>query len=180
MNTESVSPKTQDLGNLVLGNLTWMKCQEDPELRETPEGMKQVRCEFISLSPTILGDLLFEVVSLTSIMQSKLAFLQYCQENGFVQKMIAAMPEEALGWMSRGDVLKNIVSTLDCLIELAKSISGNIIGFLEKNGITEEQVLTAPESKLCLDESLRGRYRAGTLTIRELLLEQPMIILKNS
>ncbi|MGB2791529.1 MAG: hypothetical protein WBC29_03175 [Candidatus Moraniibacteriota bacterium] len=190
MNTESVSPP-QDLGDLVLGNLIWTKCQEDPELHETPEGLKQVLCEFISLSPTILGDLLFEVVSLTSIMQSKLAFLRYCQENQFVQKMVAVMPEEALGmvavmpeealgWMSRDDVLKSMVSTFDSLIKLAMRISDDAIGFLEEDRFTEEWLLTARESSLRLNENLQERYRAGTLTIRELLLEQPIIILKNS
>ncbi len=178
--TESVYTKTQNLGNLLLGNRIWTKYQEDPELRETPEAMRQVLCEFVNLSPTILGDLLFKAVSLTSIMQSKLAFLLYCQENGFVQKMVAVMPEEALGWMSKSDALKSMVSTFDSLIELAKNISGNITGFLEENGITEEQVLTAHESSLRLNENLQERYRAGILTIRELLLEQPLIIFKNN
>lgn len=170
----------QDLGDLVLGNLIWQKCQEDPELGNAPETMKEVLGEYINLSPTILKEQLFEPVSLNSILQAKLSFLQYCQENDFVQKAVAALPEESLGWMSRSDMSDSMTSTFGSLIEFAKDIIGDISGFLRENGISEEQVLTAPGSNLCLNEGLQERYRTGTLTIRDVLLEQPTIILNNS
>lgn len=74
----------------------------------------------------------------------------------------------------------SMTSTFGSLIEFAKDIIGDISGFLRENGISEEQVLTAPGSNLCLNEGLQERYRAGTLTIRDVLLEQPTLILKNS
>ena len=180
MNTASMPSSNQDLGNLVLGNLIWQKCQEDPELGEAPETMKEVLGEYINRSPVILKDYLFELVSLESIMGAKLAFLRYCQENNFVQRAVAALPEEMLGWMSREDMVESMASTFGKLIDLAESISHDVIGFLKENEVTEEVILTSPGSNLRLNEKLQESYRAGTLTIRDLLLEQPTIILKSS
>ena len=180
MNTASVPFGNQDLGSLFLGNQIWQKCQEDPELGEAPEAVKKVLGEYINFSPAILNDHLFKLVSLESIMDAKLAFLRYCQENDFVQKSVAALPEEHLGWMSRSDMTESMASTFGELIDLAEKISRNIIKFLKEHEVTEEVILTSPGSNLCLNEKLQEGYRAGTLTIRELLLEQPTIILKNS
>lgn len=180
MNTASTPFGNQDLGNLFLGNQIWQKCQEDPELGEAPEAVKEVLGEFINYSPTILKDQLFDPVSLKSIMDAKLAFLRYCQENNLIQRVVVALPEENLGWMSRGSMAKSMASTFGKLIDLAENISYDIIGFLEEREVTEEFILTSPESDLCLNEKLQEGYRAGTLTICDLLLEQPTVILKNS
>ncbi|MBY0538069.1 hypothetical protein K2P47_01575 [Patescibacteria group bacterium] len=146
----------------------WEVALADPKFAaKIPEGSPQrdVIRPFVEGSVEVLADQLETVVSLQTIADAKMKFLRYCVDNGLGKAM-----GDATGM--GGTMLDGM---LEQLIEMLEPIVADSITFLEENGVTEEQVMLS--SQMGLNPDNQEKWRAGTLTIGELLLTQPSDIL---
>lgn len=148
----------------------WAATTADPKFAaEMPEGSPQrdaIR-PFIEGSVKVLDDQLEDTVTLQAIATAKMEFLRYCVENNFGKVM--------------GDVMgmggETITRLFKQLVDMLQPLSENMTAFLEENGVTEEQVMVS--SQIGMSAENQQKWRDGTLTIGELLLTQPSVILQN-
>lgn len=146
----------------------WEAAVADPKFAAlAPEGSpeRDVIRPFVEGSVEVLADQLETVVSLHAIAKAKITYLRYCIDNGLIKAMgdATGMGGEMFDGMFEG------------LIEMLVPVVANTALFLEENGVTEEQVMLSPLMGLNADN--KEKWRAGTLTIGELLMTQPSDIL---
>ncbi len=136
---------------------------------EAPEGSPQREAmrPFIEGSVAALDELLDETLTLDSFGRAKVTFLRYCIDNNFAKVV--------------GDVIGMddhvSASMFEVLIETLEYILKDTRTFLADNGVTEEQVMQSQE--VGLNHANQEKWRAGTLTIGELLQSQPGVILQS-
>lgn len=156
----------------------WEKAKSDSDFAAMPEAMQDVLKPFLEALPTVLADQLDNKATLANIMKAKVTFLRNALENGFIAKMLPAVPDEMLGVLSRDTWSRMISNSMQDLIELAEGILQHGQELLDEQGITEDQVMRSERAGLN-PEALR-LYLAGELTIAKILEVQPMIIAKNT
>src|SRR5678810_1121324 len=62
----------------------------------TPEQAKAAYAELVEALPVVLDGHLEKKVTLPSLMEAKLAMIEHMLETGFIGKMFAAVPEDAI------------------------------------------------------------------------------------
>lgn len=166
--------------NQTLPELVWDKILTDPEFADQPETVKDAMRPFFMAAPVVLIDLLDLPVTLANLMTAKLMFLQYCLENDYIRTVVDATPEEALGLFGPTEVIALLESALCGLIQQLSELTNPeaVAELLAIQGITEEEVMLGP--KVNFAPSTAVLYQNGELTIRRLLIEQPMVIVKNT
>jgi len=157
--------------NTLTGADVWKAITADPafaaEMVEgTPE--REVIKPFIEAAPTALAEFLDQPFTLKAYADSKVTFLRYCIGNGIADKL-----SEAFG-MSASLVRSALGASIDMLAELIKDVPA----FLALQNVTEDQVMLGP--KVGLNDANKELYKAGQLTIADVLRTQPTLILKNS
>jgi len=162
----------------VTSEAVWTKIGDDAEFLQQPEAVREATRPYVEALPNVLADSLDQPANLNNTMRAKFLFLRYCVDNGFIKAAVEAMPEEALGFLDREDMFPMLESALAGAIEMADELTGDISALLEENGVTEDEVMLSP--KVGFNTETAAMYRAGELTIGELLVAQPMIIVKNS
>ena len=162
----------------VTAEAVWTTMSEDAEFQQQPEAVREATRPYVEALPTILAGVLDAPATLNTTMNAKVTFLRYCVENGFIKASVDAMPEEALGFFDRDELPEMLEGALSQAIDMLEKLTGNVTAFLEKNGVTEEQVMLS--SNVGFNDEARKLYQAGELTIGKLLTIQPMIIVKNT
>ncbi len=149
----------------------WDAIQTDPGFAaEAPADspQREIIRPFIEGSVTALDSQLDTVVTLQTLADAKVAFLRYCLEHNLGRAM-----SNALG-VSEG----MLTMMLQRLVDMFAQITSDMDAFLKENGITEDEVMAGPQ--IGLNATCKQKWQDGTLTIGELLLLQPAIILQNS
>lgn len=123
---------------------------------------------FIEAAPKALADFLNKTVTLRVLADTKIAFVRYCLDNGFVEKMDGVT---TLG----GELIKSL---FEGVIEMLGNVMKDVPAFLQAHGVTEDQVMLGP--KVGLNAGNQAKYKAGKLTVAELLRTQPAVILRNN
>lgn len=153
------------------GAEVWAATIADPKFQaEVPEGdvRREVIRPFIEAAPTALADFLEQPVTLKTLLESKVAFLRYCLDNGFAQKVA-----DQVGGMSA--LMEPVIeATIEGLVEMLTTIPE----VLKAEGVSEDAVLQGP--RIALNPSNFERYRSGTLTVEDVLRTQPGVILQNT
>jgi len=158
------------MGSLT-GTQVWDASIADPSFSaQMPEGspLREALKPFVEAAPTALAEFLDRPITLQVLVDTKIAFLRYCLGNGFVEKM-----DEAVGM--GGDLIK---SMFEGLIEMLADTLKDVPAFLKAQGVTEEQVMLSSKVGLSVDN--QAQYKAGKLTVADVLRTQPAVILKNS
>lgn len=154
--------------------------QRDPMfIGEVPESARGVWRELCDEVPTVLADLLEREVTVEVFMNAKMLFLQHLLDNDWMQRMVRAYPEEALGGFNFEGILEMLLPALRGMIEMIPDIVGDVPSWLEVQGITEEQFLVHPSGGKFGTQTL-VLWREGGFTLEELLRTQPMTIFKNT
>lgn len=164
----------------VSGDAVWKALSEDPLfLAEIPEELWPALKPYIEALPEILADLLDEPVTLMTLLKAKAAFVRYCLESDYACEMAAAIPEDQLFFVGISN--EEVIARMDALtrgaLQFLETIVEDVPGFLQVFDVTEEQAILAFKPVLS-PENLK-KYRAGKLTIGDILLSQPMLIIKN-
>lgn len=154
---------------ILTGNDVWEAILTDPQfIPQIPEGNSPQRAAirpYIEGSVRALGDQLDTIVTLQSYAKARASYLRFCVENDYGEVM------RGVGWTVPKGMFKY-------LSEMYESIAEDTTEFLEDNCMTEEEVMLSQIIELNPDNQLK--YREGTLTIGELLLTQPTVIIRDS
>ena len=153
----------------VTGPEVWAAMLVDPAFAaQVPEGseVRRVVQECTEKAPKVLATLLGERVTFKVLVNAKLTFMRYLLDSGFISKMA-----EASGM---GD--DRLIYTLERLVEEFAMIFEDVPGILQAAGVTEEQVMLHPQVGLTVVN--QDAWRAGTLTVADLLRTQPLVILR--
>ena len=144
--------------------------EEESFAEEMPEGgpVREIIRPYIEAAPTVLADYLEKPLTLQVLADTKIAFLRYCMDNGFAEKM-----GEAVGFS--GEIIEVVLSNL---VEALAGMLEDIPGMLEEQGVTEQQVML--NKKVGLNSENKKLYKAGALTVEQVLRTQPSVIVKNS
>jgi hypothetical protein len=163
----------------ITGKQVLAALMKDPEYSAQPASVLAVTDPFMLGIPEALKDHLDNVVTLATLMDAKVAFLRYCVAGEYVKKVVAAMPEDSFGWMSAESAGEMMQGMMDQMVEMLAEMVKDVPAFLEAQGITEEQMMAHPKG-VALKPSVLKLYKAGTLTIADVLKMQPMVIVKNT
>lgn len=139
---------------------------------ETARAIWRDLCEIV---PETLSEFLTQPVSVTSIMNAKIAFLKKLTEGDWIQRMAEAFANELFGANEFSELMKD---TLGMLIEAIPEILGDVPAFLASQEINEEMFL-GHEKGGRFTEATMTRWKQGNLTIAELLTMQPASIIQN-
>lgn len=163
----------------VSGDCVWKALLKEERFRaEVSEGQMPVFEPFVKVLPEVLVDILDEPVTLATLMNAKAVFVRYCLENGFLHAIVATVPEEQLFLFGLEGMVDMLEAALYGALDIFETIVGDAPAFLQSIGVTEEQVLTSP--KVGMSKKNLKRYRAGKLTIADILVSQPSVIVKNT
>lgn len=160
----------------VLPQEVWDALLKHPEFASQPPAMQKALRPFVEATPTVLADLLDQIVTVETLMKAKIAFLRYAVGNGFIEASVKATPKAQRDLFDgMVDMLK---SALETAIDMLEEIAKDVPGFLKENEITERDLLVNP--KVGLSGKALSLFDKGKLTIGELLRLQPSIIVKNT
>lgn len=129
----------------------------------------QILEPFINDSPIVLRDFLDKPAGLNSICNSKLVFIDHCRRGGIYNEL------------QKREVFKkiaaDIIEAVDSLeIKLQELVKKNLESDNGERELLEMMLITG--SELGLSDENKKRYTDSVLTIGDILISQPYIILE--
>ncbi len=163
-----------------MGDRVWETLQDVEGFQEEiPEGKpREVFGEFVRNVPELLKEQLDTKLTLASFLQAKLTIVKATLEGDLLERLFKAYPAETLPF-SIDVILDMAKSALSVMIPSVEDILNDVPAWMAENGVTEEQALSHPKAGR-LNRKSMAAYRAGTLTVGELLELQPWVLIKNS
>lgn len=162
---------------MLTSDVIWAGMMTEPDLAAEPEAIQEVMRSFVDHLPVLLADLLDKPANFQNIIKAKLRFLRYCSENDFIAKYADAMPDDALGFLSRDEFKDMFTGLFADLVEMMEPIAISAADFLKEQGIPEETLMLG--DNVGLAGEARNLHMSGNLTIGKLLELQPAIIVRN-
>lgn len=153
------------------GAEVWAAAIADPKLTsDLIEGspLREAFRPFVEAVPLALAKFLDQRVTLNALLGAKIAFVRHCLDHGFIE----AMPLDAFG--ASRETMRGV---LESVLGKAMEMLENLPGMLFSMEVSEEDVILGP--RVGLNPENQELYRAGNLTIEQVLRTQPSIILKN-
>lgn len=151
----------------------WESLNRNRKFKAIPPELKKVLRPFVMLIPRIYKKELDELVTLGSLRKARFNFLRYCVENGISQSFADATPDDRLDGLTRGQmsriIERDLLGAVVDLENLAKNPSP-----LSDSEI--EEIMLSPE--IGLYRKTRRLFKQGKLTLKDLLLLQPMLLIK--
>jgi hypothetical protein len=165
---------------MVTGKEIWAAAEKDPELMESVFQHKKPRAIFQDYIENDLlvaiGDILDKPANIENVLDVKIAYIKNTLETGLMSRLIEAVPQEVLGFFTAGSLLEMVTDMLLQAIEILGPIAKDVPAFLKENGVSDkflyEQLKFSPENI--------AMAIGNKLTIGDLLISQPAVILKNT
>lgn len=163
----------------------------DPQYMAQPDEFRTALKPFIDALPTTLASLLGKKVSLKTVMLAKAAYMKALLDGdlmkalyGEVKAAVEQVADDALpglGGLAAGlfgdmDPAAMLKDMLESIIEESEDLAKNTAKILKENGVKERDVLAGT---LGMDGAALERYDTGTLTIADLLILKPYVILRS-
>jgi len=137
--------------------------------------------ELIVSSLDIFADLWHKRLTLKTLLQAKKALGYFCrrEEVDYIRRAVDAMPEDEVTLLGGREaaIMALELGLLGFLLKWS-SILADVPAFIRDSGLTEEALILRFGPPLS-PENL-AKYRAGRLTVGELFMTQPMVIIRNT
>lgn len=153
---------------IVTGKQVWDQLIETPQFGQQTKKVQDVYLPYIMALPTILRQLSNEPATLSNLILAKITFMNAWLSNGSVFTIA-----RKLGYSEPRDLYDQYINEVDALTKVLDELPL----VLEAQRKTEEEFMLSPRVGL-IGEAMK-KCQAGTLTIGELLVLQPMVILDN-
>ncbi len=155
----------------------WDTLQDDESFRAAiPVGeAHNIFEEFVCTVPKLLEGQLDERLSFASFARAKSTVLTACADRAFLERLYGAYPKSSLVF-TPDDMALLSKANLESFVRLLEQLSTKLYGWLQANKATEEEALVHFRW-IHLSDYARDRFRAGTLTVGELLELQPWDLL---
>ena len=154
----------------ITGAEVWSASLTDPAFAKelTENSVRDTIRPFTEAAPVAIAEHLGKLFSLQSLVDAKISFLQHNKINGYARKFSEVVDRSE----------ERVTAQIDSVIDALSDIAIDIPDILEKCKFTEEQVILDERTGLsCENQDL---YRAGTLTVADVLRTQPVVILRNN
>lgn len=149
----------------------WKALSREDGFKDLSPAMREVFRPFTTDIPKIYAKRLDEPLTIELVFWARLVFLRYCVSNNFAAAATAAMPDDELGQMSREEIAEKLQNELvKAESRMARSIERGV------DGVSEKEFMEGPT--MSLGRKTRKLYKHGRLTLRELLMRQPRIIMR--
>ena len=149
----------------------------DSEYAGQPPAVLAAMEPFVRELPNLLADDMEKPVNLTVLMGAALKYHRYCAENGLLHEVAKFLPEEladGLGAQKLEEMLKGANESFRRFLE---NLVADVQKFLDSRRISEEIMMAHPQG-IGLNHALLEKYHAGSLTLADVLREQPIVIVK--
>jgi hypothetical protein len=146
---------------------------------QIPEAAIPVYLEYAKAVAIHLGDKLHEPVTLKSLIDAKLSALEFCISDGWAPRLTKAVLEAS--GVEKGiftEMMDAALEMMPALVEQMKDFVKDIPAVLAELGITEQLMMKS--EKVGLNKANLKKYADGTLTLGELYMTQPSVIIKNT
>jgi len=155
----------------------WEALNRDPLFAPKEDVEKSAFKPYVEKLPVILKTMLDKKVNLKNMASARYAYSQYIMKNGFLDAAIKAaielIEEMPFSFFDKEDIENMLKQSMKATEGMMKKIISNMPAFLKEFGLTERDYMIG---QVGFNKKTLKAYKAGTLTIGELLLEQPGII----
>ena len=154
-----------------IGLKAWENLQSSAVFQsEVPEAVFPVFEPIVKSIPGLLGkELLQSPATMTNIAKAKAIVVQHAIESNFISNYLKAAGLDS-------DMFGLLEGAMQAVAKILKDMIENSISLLEEAGVSEEAVLI----NMGLDEELTKKCQQGAMTIKELFVNYPYIIIKNT
>lgn len=162
---------------VITGKDIWEKASKDPAVTKAIMFKSQMAVFQDYVENNLLdaiGDMMDKPATLENIINAKVAFVKNVLSTGLIRKFIEAEPARGSMIANSGVVIKMLESVLEQLVEALEPIAADMQKFLEENNLSEAFIY----AKMGLSSDNIDKAAKGELTIGELILDQPAVILK--
>lgn len=154
-----------------IGEKAWKKLLSNAAFqKEVPKVVFSIFEPIVMAIPGLFGeDLLKSPASLKNIAKAKAIVVRYAIESDFVPNYLDAV---GLG----SDMFDPLKGAMEAIAQELGDMVENSVRLLEDAGVSEEAVLI----NMGLDVKLAKKCQQGAMTIEELFVNHPYVVLKNT
>jgi len=162
----------------ITGTAVWVEIQKDATFMnqgyQYEEPAKILREYLENELLEIIGDMIGKQATIANLLETKVLCIKHALNSGLILRTIRAMPNEALKacGFSINDVLEMTMNSLTNSIPILEKIAKDVPDFLKQHGVSEEVIYT----NIGVNQENIGKIE--TLTIGDILISQPGVILK--
>lgn len=160
----------------ITGDAVWDSLMADMDFLNNPPAVRVAQESFVRKLPVIAAAYLQEAVSLESLARTKAAYLQYCFEGGYIQILASAILAAGCQTMEYDRLVEFYSEKMSTFISGVDSLISETGEVLAETQISEKYFVMAIFQ---LNETAAKRYCADTLTIGELMLLDPLVLVRN-
>lgn len=146
------------------------KLMEQPDYRMYPPNMVAAMTGYLDQFLANASDILTKPVTLDILWEAKVRFLHIVVGSDFAELAAAMYPEMVDA--------KDIQEVLEGAVSEAEKLAGHLSELLAKQGLTDQDVLTMAKNPM--KPELLEKYQARTLTLEDVLREQPELVTQNT
>lgn len=151
----------------------WLAYENDKFHQPQPAMVLQRMKPFVMALPLLLADRLDLPANLPIILEARIDFLRYCLAYQMAEVMLADKSDRRL----RSIMTAKLNRLLENIIQAHEEILADVPAFLAGMEITEDEYVV---SQFELNQEMSNAYYRGTLTIGQLLLDQPLIFVRHT
>lgn len=160
----------------ISGQDIWTALISDPSTEDVPA--MHILEPYVVAMPEVLRTLLEEKVTLGTLMKAKILFTRYLSTEKLATKQVMLIPPALLQGRDPVQIATAAEKAMEMLCQILEKTEVQLPDLLKAAGMTEETYFSSPKG-LQMKSDVYKSYQAGTLTIAELLLQQPYLIIKN-
>ena len=157
----------------------WEAIKEDRDFRglfEHEDPAQIFQEYFEDRFPDLVGELADEQASLENIITLQITYCNNFISSGILKRAVEALPDEETAMFGVDCMVSMAEGLILTAVEMFEGVLEDIPAFLREQGISNRDFYEAMK----LSEENIQKVEAGDLTVGELLLSQPAIILKQN
>lgn len=158
----------------VLGEQVWEAYQQALRHDRARDLERKIMQPLVMAAPEVLADFLPQPLTMKTYLGARLAFMDYCIGMDIFEQIVEAAEE--LTGRHQEEFAERVERVFDRKQLELQAILNDIPGYLARRGMSEHDYMF--DENIDLSTENLPKYFEGTLTVRELLLTQPGIILK--
>ncbi len=158
------------------GDLVWKVLSEDPRT-EKIAGLPILE-PYVKALPEILKSVLEEKVTMATYMKARILYYRYLSTEGVATKQIALIPKQLLQGKDRNQIAAEAEKAMIKAIAAMEAIIPHVPQILIAKRITENEYFTTAKG-INLKSLAAAKYNNGTLTIGDLLMIDPYVLVGN-
>ncbi len=162
--------------SVISGKAVWQALISDPSVEDLPA--IHVLKPYVEAMPEVLKTILDNKVTLATITQARILYIKYLSSEKLATKQVMQIPPAFLGKRDPAKLAEEAEKAVIQIYLLLEQLEPELPKFLAARGMSEADYFS-DSTGLQMRSDLYQSYLAGSLTIGDLLLQQPFLIINN-